>query len=114
MIKTFADKATQKLFVQGKTKSLPSDLSRRAIRRLEYIHLATSLNDLKVPPSNRLHALKEDSEGNIQFQSMINGESVSDSLRVTHTMSKLQITIKEQYHVYTKHHKTRNFPDISR
>jgi proteic killer suppression protein len=72
MIKTFADKETQKLFVRGKTKSLPSDLSRRAIRRLEYIHLATSLNDLKVPPSNRLHALKEDREG--QYSISINDQ----------------------------------------
>lgn len=63
MIKTFADKETQKLFVQGKSKTLPSDLLRRAIRRLEYIQLAATLNDLKIPPSNRLHALKEDREG---------------------------------------------------
>jgi len=33
----------------------------RAIRRLEYVDLATCLADLKVPPSNRLHALKADS-----------------------------------------------------
>jgi len=32
------------------------------MRRLEYINLASSLDDLKVPPSNRLHALKDDRE----------------------------------------------------
>jgi proteic killer suppression protein len=58
MIKTFADKETQQIFVKGKSKRLPPDLIRRAIRRLEYIHWATNLNDLRVPPSNRLHALK--------------------------------------------------------
>ena len=63
VIKTFADKKTQQLYVQGKSKSLPPDLLRRAIRRLEYIQLATNLNDLKVPPSNRLRALKDDREG---------------------------------------------------
>ena len=63
VIKTFADKKTQQLYVQGKSKSLPPDLLRRAIRRLEYIQLATNLNDLKVPPSNRMHALKDDREG---------------------------------------------------
>jgi toxin HigB-1 len=63
MIKTFADKETQKLFVSGKSKHIPSDLLRRAIRRLEFIHFANDINDLSVPPSNRLHALKGDRKG---------------------------------------------------
>ncbi len=63
MIKTFADNETQRLFVVGKSKRLPSDLIRRAVRRLEYIHYATNLNDLLVPPSNRLHAPKGDRKG---------------------------------------------------
>jgi toxin HigB-1 len=63
MIKTFADKETQKIFVSGKSKRLPSDLLRRAIRRLEFIHFANDINDLLVPPSNRLHALKGDRKG---------------------------------------------------
>jgi len=63
MIKTFADKETQQLFTTGKSRCIPSDLAQRAIRRLEYIHYATTLKDLKVPPSNRLHALKGDRKG---------------------------------------------------
>lgn len=63
MIKTFADKETQQVFVVGKSKRLPPDLIRRAIRRLEYIHWATNINDLRVPPGNRLHALKGSREG---------------------------------------------------
>ena len=55
MIKTFADKETQQLYVKGKSRRLPSDLIKRAIRRLEYINLATALKDLRVPPSNRLN-----------------------------------------------------------
>ncbi|MCJ7617732.1 MAG: type II toxin-antitoxin system RelE/ParE family toxin [Desulfobacterales bacterium] len=58
MIKTFADKHTRDFFTTGKSKRLQPDLLRRAVRRLEYIDLATCLDDLKVPPSNRLHALK--------------------------------------------------------
>lgn len=72
MIKTFADKHTQELYVTGKSKRLPPDLLRRAIRRLEYINLATCLDDLKEPPSNRLHALKEDREG--QYSISINDQ----------------------------------------
>jgi proteic killer suppression protein len=52
MIKTFADKETKQLFLTGKSQRLPQDLIKRAIRRLEYIHYAITLNDLKVPPSN--------------------------------------------------------------
>jgi proteic killer suppression protein len=63
VIKTFANKHTCKVYVEGKSKRLPADIIRRAIRRLEYINLATSLDDLKVPPSNRLHALKGDRKG---------------------------------------------------
>jgi proteic killer suppression protein len=35
----------------------------RAVRKLDYIHSATSLDDLRVPPGNRLHALKGDRQG---------------------------------------------------
>jgi proteic killer suppression protein len=70
MIKTFADKQTQKLFETGKMKKLNPLLIARAIRRLEYIHLATCLEDLRVPPSNRLHALKGNRQG--QYSISIN------------------------------------------
>ena len=63
MIKTFADKETRLLYTTGKSKRLPADVLSRAVRRLEYVDLATSLDDLKVPPSNRLHALKGDRAG---------------------------------------------------
>lgn len=63
MIQTFTDKETQQVFITGKSKRLPPDLIRRAIRRYEYIHLAKTLNDLRLSPSNRLHALKRDREG---------------------------------------------------
>ena len=63
MIKTFADKQTQLLYTTGNSKRLPADLLARAIRRLEYIDLATSIDDLKTPPSNRLHPLKGDRLG---------------------------------------------------
>jgi len=63
VIKSFADKQTKELFLTGKSRRLQPDLLRRAVRRLEYIDLATCLDDLKVPPSNRLHALKDDRKG---------------------------------------------------
>jgi len=72
MIKMFADRETQQLFVTGKARRLPPDLVRRALRRLEYVDLATDLSDLAVPPSNRLHALQGDREG--QYSISINDQ----------------------------------------
>ncbi len=72
MIKTFANKETQQLYIKGKSKHVPSDLIRRAVRRLEYINLAKKIEDLRVPPSNRLHALKGNREG--QFSISINNQ----------------------------------------
>lgn len=72
VIKTFKDKHTQQLYAIGKSKRLPADLLRRARRRLEYIDLATCLDDLKVPPSNRLHALGRERAG--QYSISINDQ----------------------------------------
>ena len=63
MIKTFSDKHAYEFYITGKSKRLPADVLKRALRRLEYLNLASSLDDLNVPPSNRLHALKDDREG---------------------------------------------------
>jgi toxin HigB-1 len=72
VIKTFNDKHTQQLYAAGKSKRLPADLLQRARRRLEYIDLATCIDDLKVPPSNRLHALSRDRIG--QYSISINDQ----------------------------------------
>ena len=63
MIKTFADKRTHELYKTGKAKRFPQDVASRAIRKLEYVDLATSLDDLRVPPGNRLHRLEGDRKG---------------------------------------------------
>ncbi len=63
MIKSFADRRTQELYLTGKAKRVPLDLARRAARKLEYVDLAARLDDLKVPPGNRLEALTGDRGG---------------------------------------------------
>jgi proteic killer suppression protein len=63
MIKSFADRRTQELYLTGTAKRFPADIAARAARKLEYVDLATRLVDLKVPPGNRLHALKDDRKG---------------------------------------------------
>ena len=63
MIKTFADRRTQELFVSGSAGRFPPHIAARALRKLEYVDLATCLDDLKVPPGNRLHRLKAERSG---------------------------------------------------
>jgi proteic killer suppression protein len=63
MIKSFADRRTEELYATGQAKRFPRDLAKRAARKLEYVDLAASLQDLKNPPGNRLHALAGDRQG---------------------------------------------------
>ncbi|MBI5484308.1 MAG: type II toxin-antitoxin system RelE/ParE family toxin [Deltaproteobacteria bacterium] len=63
MIKTFADKHTETVYLTGRSRRLPADIIQRALRRLEFLDYATTLDDLKIPPGNRLHALKDDRAG---------------------------------------------------
>lgn len=63
MIKSFADQRTQELYISGKASRFPSALAKRAARKLEYIDLAIRLEDLRVPPGNRLHAQEGDRKG---------------------------------------------------
>lgn len=72
MIKTFADKRTQDLYLAGRAKRFPPDVARRAARKLEYVDLAVQLDDLRVPPGNRLHALEGDRYG--QYSISVNGQ----------------------------------------
>jgi len=72
VIKTFADRHTQELYETGKSKRLPPIIRRRAFRKLEYLDLATVLDDLRVPPGNRLHELERDRKG--QFSISVNDQ----------------------------------------
>jgi addiction module HigA family antidote len=66
MIASFADRASEALF-QGETgkaiKRIPSDIRNAAVRKLDMVNAAHELQDLRVPPGNRLEALKGDLRG---------------------------------------------------
>ena len=63
MIIGFADSETEKLYVAGKSKRIPSTVINAALRKLDYLNRAKSLQDLLAPPGNRLEALKGDLKG---------------------------------------------------
>ena len=60
MIRSFADKETEKLFKRQTSRKLPTDIQRSARRKLEILDAAGRLEDLLIPPSNRLEKLSGD------------------------------------------------------
>lgn len=63
MIQSFRCEETEKIFNRGKSKKVPSEIQRTALRKLGQIHSSVHLNELRVPPGNRLEELKGDREG---------------------------------------------------
>lgn len=63
MIRSFADRATKHLFERQPTRRLPAELHRVMLRKLVQLAAAERLDDLRIPPGNRLEALKDDRMG---------------------------------------------------
>jgi proteic killer suppression protein len=70
MIKTFRCKETERIFSGRFSKKLPQDIQRLASRKLTMLHHAVSLDDLLIPPANRLETLSGDRAG--QYSIRIN------------------------------------------
>ena len=63
MFQSFSDAETELLFKTGKTRRLPRQILQRSAMRLRQLDAATRIEDLRLPPSNRLEALKGDRAG---------------------------------------------------
>jgi len=63
VIKTFKDAETQKIYQRERSRKLPPDIQQVALRKLRMINNAINLNDLRVPPANRLEKLSGDRAG---------------------------------------------------
>jgi len=63
MISGFASKETEKIWRGDVSRKLPRDIQQIALRKLFMLDKAQTLNDLKIPPANRLEALKNDRKG---------------------------------------------------
>jgi toxin HigB-1 len=63
VIKSFADKLTAAIFEGQEVRKLPREIQGTARRKLKLIDAATRLENLRVPPGNRLEALKRDRAG---------------------------------------------------
>ena len=58
MIKSFGDKETEKIWSGSYSKKLPGDIQPVARRKLRMINNAQGINDLRIPPGNKLEKLK--------------------------------------------------------
>lgn len=71
MIQSFACYDTKELWELGESRKF-KNIENVAIRKLQMVHRASNLMDLKIPPSNRLESLKGDRVG--QYSIRINDQ----------------------------------------
>ena len=86
MIKTFKDAETEKIYQRERSRKLPPDIQQVALRKLRMVNNSINLNDLRVPPANRLEKLS----GNREF--------VLSGVVVMRLMLKSRITIRRSKH----------------
>ncbi len=72
MIRTFADRETERFYTAGGSRRLPTELRKRAAMRLLQLNAAARIDDLRLPPSNRLERLHGDRAG--QWSMRINDQ----------------------------------------
>ena len=72
MIENFKDKETERVWSGSGSRRLPGDIQQVARRRLRMINNARLLEDLRIPPANRLEALKGERKG--QYSIRINDQ----------------------------------------
>ncbi len=57
MIRSFKSKEAERIFNRERSRKLPSDIQQVALRKLRMLNRAINLQDLRVPPANRLEKL---------------------------------------------------------
>ncbi|VTX84549.1 Toxin HigB-1 [Actinomyces naeslundii] len=72
MIRSFADKATQRVWREEYVRALDRSLQRAVLRKLELLHAAADVEDLRIPPGNRLERLTGDRRG--QYSIRVNAQ----------------------------------------
>lgn len=63
MILSFADPETERIWRGSNSRAYPHEIQKRALDKLKLINRARTFDELRNPPGNRLHALKDDRAG---------------------------------------------------
>jgi len=72
MIRSFKDAETEKIHIRQRSRKLPNDIQQIALRKLRMLNNAVSINDLRIPPANRLEKLSRGRAG--QYSIRINDQ----------------------------------------
>jgi proteic killer suppression protein len=72
MIRSFKDKEAELVFNRSFSPRLPQSIQKIAFRKLRMLNRAVTLNDLRVPPANRLETLKNERKG--QYSIRVNDQ----------------------------------------
>ena len=72
MIRSFKSRETEKIFVRQRSRKLPQDIQQVALRKLRMLNRVETLNELRLPPANRLERLHGDRAG--QYSIRINDQ----------------------------------------
>ena len=93
MIRGFRDKRTESVFRRERVKGLSDKLQRAALRKLLILDASETLDDLRVPPGNRLEKLKGDRQGQYSIR-------VNDQWRICFEWSRGDASMAEltDYH----------------
>ncbi len=68
MIKSFRCKETEKIWNGQRSQKFPNEIQDRALRKLRLLNAAQTLDDLRIPPANRLESLKKDRLGQMSIR----------------------------------------------
>jgi proteic killer suppression protein len=68
VIRSFKDKETQKIFERQRSRKLPSEIQQVALRKLRMLNQSSTLQELRIPPANRLERLSGDREDQYSIQ----------------------------------------------
>lgn len=63
MIRSFGNRETERIWDEQFVKAIDRKVQRATLRKLELIHAAVVVEDLRIPPGNRLERLKGDRKG---------------------------------------------------
>jgi len=72
VIRNFKDKEAEKIFERQRSRKLPSEIQQVALRKLRILNRSQTLQELRIPPANRLERLSGDREG--QYSIRINNQ----------------------------------------
>jgi proteic killer suppression protein len=72
MIRSFRETEAAKIYARQRSKKLPTDIQQVALRKMRMLNNALNINDLRIPPANRLEKLSGNRAG--QYSIRINDQ----------------------------------------